>query len=193
MSCLEKYGKLLGMGMPREHVEMKMKMDGIDPALLLSLHNVAASTGIVPRQPPPPLSTSVVSQRETAMDPALFSSKVEEQTGMDIRAVEEPCAQEVQRDGAHDPSFTVAKAAIPVPQSYKTCAEIPVIIAKSRHTAPSDIEKMSTVDLSSRYATIKTVQMTLTTRPAATFADRKRRWLQKLLVSLGRVGIYIYI
>ncbi|OQR85974.1 hypothetical protein ACHHYP_11127 [Achlya hypogyna] len=44
---MEKYAKLLALGMPREHVELKMRAEGVDPALL---------NGVSP--PPPPPSTA---------------------------------------------------------------------------------------------------------------------------------------
>ncbi|ETV79005.1 hypothetical protein, variant 3 [Aphanomyces astaci] len=63
-SGVEKYVKLIKMGMPKEHVKIKMKADGVDPAALDAAHSSS---------PPPPTTTTTLVQHvaapEVSVDP----------------------------------------------------------------------------------------------------------------------------
>ncbi|RHY41097.1 hypothetical protein DYB34_000913 [Aphanomyces astaci] len=54
---VEKYVKLIKMGMPKEHVKMKMKADGVDPAALEAAHSSS---------PQPPTTTTSLVQHVAA-------------------------------------------------------------------------------------------------------------------------------
>ncbi|EQC29189.1 hypothetical protein SDRG_13063 [Saprolegnia diclina VS20] len=155
---MDKYLRLLTMGMPREHVELKMRAEGADPSLLPS-SSVGADAS-VPPPPSPPTAASPSLQADDKPAPSASTSL------NDPRIV----STEIDTDQSRAP---------PRSQELSNAASAnaaPSTAASIERARPAMTEKMFTVNLSGSGHHVAVPSL----------RDRQRRWLQKTLVSFGR-------